>query len=775
MGILTQGCEMHLTQKTRDVLNNALGVWCSHLLRIEEVLEAKNLRSRKWNRGGYLPKRIRELLNKNDARDEAEPDDDVDEAVQDAGGEQEGQARRLALSGAYTGIHGEPVVQTIVEEIDSSDMIGFATAIASLDENPRPNDFAEHCRRLINYIEAPHLIGPGIDILLDLSRIRKRRGELEKSPDLLKAFVREVAPQISAYLDRFEQHCAKDPIALGAIARSRLLLCIGLGHHANDPAKFGLHDLQIRPNVPVTFPKAVPINPDRLRSLWLSEVLLREREIISERLAAMFKASADEKAPFEQIQADAEARACLTEVVDIVCTGRVGDTSDGHRHSQETCGWSVKSEHTYSICNGGSPGCGKTMTLVAAAASIEKCGGAIGCTFETISGTDSDRMRAMSDSHRRGVLKPATREGTRNSIGLVVQGVSGPTASERLFIEIIDFPGEDWIKALEVEGSRPWVLSSLRGTNTVIIYFDLTLEPTIREELIHSQLGEQWKGVVGQAFGATKRTRGDRANVSQFRLLDQIIWDIGRFRGFEDQNLNLIVVIPKADLYARKSGEPSYFLNPVYERLESWGVLVPAEHDAARDEGDWNNYVTMAGIGATGIPGAGPNDSPVQRQLKLMEAISDATRSALLNIDAALGPDASKQTRAMLQSIVRVRLVERVESLFKSQPGGRRRVFFLPISGVGRDHSDLVLQQLQAGNGFGELDTKRPCTSKLAEYGILGPIILALSGRNVATESTKVSAPHGIGESRKPEASNGSRDGVPLTRPAKTGLFTGFR
>ena len=386
----------------------------------------------------------------------------------------------------------------------------------------------------------------------------------------------------------------------------------------------------------------------------------------------------------------------------------------------------------------GCPGSSKTMTLTAAMATLERCiGGALGSTFRTTTARDRNLLRSMSEIQAKGVLKAPTVVGSRNSIGLDVLKVSQPVGRTNSF-EFNDIAGEDFVTALESAGMKPWVLSSLRGTNTVVLFFDLTLEPSIRELLVNSQHGAQWGAVIGQAHEATMASRGNPA-LNQFALLEQLLGDIEKFRGVED--LNIIMVIPKADLFTDQDRDEIFFLNSVFEKLSQWNALLPAEHDVNQDQDDWNNCVTLGGIGAN-IPGVSPQDDLVSRQLKFMRAVSVETRSALLKIDNALGSEASAQSRQQLSEQVRIRLIERAESIV-----GGERVFWLPVSAVGRDHSAEVIQNSHNGAQRDAIETNRPLTSKLAEYVVLGPIALALAAEQgeVKTSEDEHESSHGNG------------------------------
>lgn len=735
LSIRDGGYQMHLTAKVRDHLNGSLGCWGASLLEIELALQGKNLVSRKWpTLGGYLPRMVREAFNRND--DLSEPEDielppDTAEPV-----EVPHAGRHLLPSGAFTHVHGEPVVKEMIARLDFSDLIGLVQQTPGLDEKTTPEVFSKAMLRVMSMMEGAYRVGPGLDVMLELPKIRALRKTWERDPGVLKPFVAQVAPCLSAYMDRFEQQTAKDAGAQGAVKRARMLLALALGHLAADPNSVGLHDALIRHNVPLTLPRAVPVSFERLRDLCLSEVLLGGADVFSPELATFLKASADEK-PANPLAAAAEQLLHeLGNVVDFVCPGLVGDLTPGANGAREICGWSAKAHHTSSVTMAGCPGCSKTMTMSAAMAGLEDCIAAIGATFKAQCSRDRAELRRMLDGHHRGVLRAPTKLGARNSIGLAVRQVTGQEAGTLHSIEFNDPPGEDWTQALEAEGSKPWVLGSLRGTQTVVLFFDLILEPSVRDAFLNSKLAANWKTTVGAAHEAVMKSRGHPA-LNQFALFEQILADLETFRGVED--LNIIVVIPKADLFTSQNRDDSGFFNPVFEALRTWGVLMPAEHALTGDPEDWSNCVTKAGFGADKIPNVTPKDGPLERQIKLMEEISKVTRTSLLNIHKALGPDATRQSCEQLRELIQVRLIERVERIFKG--GAQRRVFWLPVSAVGRDHSSDMLAHCQTKNVQSEFDTGRPLTSKLAEYVVLGPIVLALAAEVAAKAGATASAP----------------------------------
>jgi len=207
--------------------------------------------------------------------------------------------------------------------------------------------------------------------------------------------------------------------------------------------------------------------------------------------------------------------------------------------------------------------------------------------------------------------------------------------------------------------------------------------------------------------------------VPQLDLLEQLIADLQKQRNAKLDGINFVCVVPKADLYADKEEGETKFLTSFYNTLEKERLLSKSEFEKV-DEESFESLCSLGGIGSRFFKDdkiVGINRAAIQQEIGRF--ISDTAKGCLINIKNALGDEGITAFKLTLQDLVKIRLIANIESTF-----GRNNVYFLPVSGLGRDTSTFLAEGKKTKTG--SIPTDRPFNQKLSEYVFLLPVCLAI-------------------------------------------------
>lgn len=390
-------------------------------------------------------------------------------------------------------------------------------------------------------------------------------------------------------------------------------------------------------------------------------------------------------------------------------------------HEGQYCGWYPKTEPTHPVVLIGSPGTSKSTVMLTGLTTFITKLGSLGATARLESPSDRLLVKQYKRNYYHFSPPKPTRRGTRLSVMLSLE----PTTRgfERTHFVFTDVPGEVASRSLTDEGSDPVVLGILRNAETVVFFFDLTLEDTIRNELRRGDTGDAWKHLDDSYERVANPRGGDRrhgavVDVSQIDLLNQLIKEMRQLRSKPEDidDIHFLCVLPKIDLFVmseeKKGKANQYAFTSFYDKMKQSNVLVPAE-----EENQWRS------AGGTGWEKFNA-ENPILSQKKLAEYISSEARDCLQNLGNGIAGDKADHLRKALNVQIKSDLIDNLERVF------RKKVFFLPVSAQGSADETTHEGEMKAPN------------QKLSEFVFMTSVSLSLrdSGEETDTQTISVSS-----------------------------------
>jgi Double-GTPase 1 len=732
IGIRTQGYEMILTDNLRLELDGNIAALRLFLERLETKLEQRNLLLKPSTDGRYPYSQERNFFSDDKTVDIDDEDEENNDEIQNQ--------RELSHRGMYRGILGKDAAENFVEN-----KLDFFEQIRNYDKFPLKTEtnqeiLDQECKSLLRGIEPRSLIGTLMDLIFDQRNVFKWMKEIEHDPERkkLKELLDEVCPTIQWYLQKLEELHSKrkdDEGLLRAIIRGQFVLAIVLGHKSKKCDFYGLKEISIDHNVPFTLPRQTIISYRNLLDILHSEVVLGNPKLrLSDNFQKLLKSSKEKVSKQQSAQKVSNIPQAATKpnsedqledlvrklvqqwgkeiykLVNFSCTGPSGEEN-------KRCGWYPKETETHSIILLGSPGTGKSCVLLTGLVSFFDHVQVLGATVALDLPDDRERLQKLEKDYRNGLIPSPTKTGSKTSIKLSVQfpEIDSTNFNKTHFV-FTDIAGEDVARSLTEEGSQPWVLRILKNANTIIFFFDLSIEPTIREKLTKTRNAEIWKP-VSENYEVVNKSREGNAAVNQLYLLEQIIGDLETQRG-DLSGINFICVIPKSDLYAKKDGEQDrLFFNSFYEKMIGQGIFVPSNFDKLDDE-SFDGFCSLGGTSynfkSKDNKETSANKSKVLQQKNIGRMMSDEVRKCLLNMGNALGEDAVPAFKESLKQLAEVRLMQRLEATL-----GKDSVYYLAVSALGKNPSKIQQE------GKSQIDGV--FNQKLSEYVFILPIALAVA------------------------------------------------
>ncbi|VXD21624.1 hypothetical protein PL8927_720114 [Planktothrix serta PCC 8927] len=733
IGIRTQGYEMILTDNFRLELDGNIAALRLFLERLETKLEQRNLLLKPSTDGRYPYSQERDFFSDDKTVDIDDEDEENNDEIQNQ--------RELSHRGMYRGILGKDAAENFVEN-----KLDFFEQIRNYDKFPLKTEtnqeiLDQECKSLLRGIEPRSLIGSLMDLIFDQRNVFEWMKETEGDPERkkLKELLHEVCPTIQWYLQKLEELHTKrkdDEGLLKAIIRGQFVLAIVLGHKSTKCDFYALKKISIEHNVPFTLPRQTIISYRNLLDILHSEVVLGNPKLrLSDNFQKLLKSSKEKVSKQQSTQKVSSIPQAATKqnsedqleelvrklvqqwgqeiykLVNFSCTGPSGENN-------KRCGWYPKETETHSIILLGSPGTGKSCLLLTGLVSFFDHVQVLGATVALDLPDDRERLQKLEKDYRNGLIPPPTKTGSKTSIKLSVQFPEiGSTNFNKTHFVFTDIAGEDVARSLTQQGSQPWVLRILKNANTIVFFFDLSIEPTIREKLTKSRNAEIWKPVSENYEVVNQSRENNVAEVNQLYLLEQIIGDLESQRG-NLSGTNFICVIPKSDLYAKKDGEQDrLFFNSFYEKMISLGIFVPSNFDKLDDE-SFDGFCSLGGTGynfkSKDNKETSAKKSKVLQQKDMGRMMSDEVRKCLLNMGNALGEDAVPAFKVSLNQLAEVRLMQRLEATL-----GKDSVYYLAVSALGKNTSKIQQE------GKSQIDGV--FNQKLSEYVFILPIALAVA------------------------------------------------
>ena len=339
---------------------------------------------------------------------------------------------------------------------------------------------------------------------------------------------------------------------------------------------------------------------------------------------------------------------------------------------------------------------------------------ALGATINFESPEDEARMNSLYKNYSAGKMPKPTLKGDRTTIKLSIQfPVKGYHRTHFVFTDVA---GEVMARSLTAEGSDPAILRILKNAETIIFFFDISIEPSIRQKLTEANDGtwEKLDKNVKRVFASRANNQQNiedtsRAEVSQLQLLQKLIQDLRVQKAEKDlkDDVNFICVIPKIDLFADETDGERYFFTKFLKDLQRQDILVQSHRSVGEE-----SFQGMRSIGGTlaNIPNENRRLTPengVADQKLLGQWISQRALTYISKVSQALHTHTPAPIKASLQNTIDVGLVKTINYVVSEN-----KVYFLPVSAQGKDSDNL---------NFGGAPNQ-----KLSEYVFILPVVLSV-------------------------------------------------
>ncbi|MBD2181062.1 hypothetical protein H6S82_12525 [Planktothrix sp. FACHB-1355] len=578
---------------------------------------------------------------------------------------------------------------------------------------------------LLSGLEPRSLSGPLIDLIFEQRYVAQWMKKFYGERASLEALLDEVCPNLLFYLKCILQldkalNGTPDPNLAEAVLRIQFILALMLGHRSQQNIQV-VSLIGIKTNVLFILPRLTYVSPKLLHRLLCSEVVLGnpnlgwDSKFVQAVRQLGINPTTNEAAlgsgAVNGNQPDVVARIVeflgtqIYKFVHFACSGLVGDIPENsttnnllnYDWENDKCGWYPKPEETHSVILLGSPGTGKSTVMLTGFTTFYTNAAALGATVSFDSPDDEARMNELNQEYWAGRMPKPNPLGVRRSIKLSVEFPN--TSFGKSHFVFTDIPGEVAAQSLTKSGSEPWVLRILKNAETIVFFFDLSIEPSIREKLTKGDQDGTWKGLEDN-YNRVNSSRQNAAQVSQLQLLQKLLSDLQDQKGAEHlKTTKFVCVIPKIDLFVNEDDTARFFFTNFYESLKQRRLLVPSRH--YRNE----SFAGLYSLGGTGTQIA--NSRGIELQKSISKFISDEALKCLGNIGNALEEDEELQPlKTSLVDTIGVRLVATVKHTFSSGDN----IYFLPVSAQGEDSKSIELGH--------------PPNQKLSEYVFMLPIAL---------------------------------------------------
>ena len=593
--------------------------------------------------------------------------------------------------------------------------------------------------KFIDGLEPQSLSGPLMDLIFEQKFVAEWMKKYSNRRDEINTLLEEVCPSIQWYLTKLmalDEKNNKTPEKLlqEGVFRVQFVLAILLGHKSQANLAT-VADLGIKRNVCFILPRVTIVSPKQFSKLLCAEVVLSNPNLGWERkfVEAMRQENADtsENSSFSDVNQPTnkgssntidkivrELGPQVTKFVHFACNGPGSALSTTPKEKEDSeldpvqkpestkCGWYPKREKTHSVILLGSPGTGKSTVMLTGLTAFYNYVGGMGATISFDAPGDEAQMKQLNAQYWAGNMPSPTKEGWRQSIKLALEFPADQYETTNFVFT--DIPGEIAARSLTEEGSDPAVLRILKNAETVIFFFDLSIEPCIREKLINGDEENVWK-MMQENYKDIAKSRKNRVEVSQLQLLQKLLQDLRYQKGNRLKETKFICVIPKSDLFVNEDSSEQYFLTGFFQFLQEQWLLVSSRHY----QGDsFAGLYSMMGTGSKM-----DKNQNIEDQKEIARQISKKAIDSLKNIGNALGNDSSINPLKMaLNRVLKVRLLDNLFRAF-----GEENVYFLPVSAQG-ENSKIPEASEQENNGCVQLG--HPPNQKLSEYVFVLPVAL---------------------------------------------------
>jgi hypothetical protein len=271
-----------------------------------------------------------------------------------------------------------------------------------------------------------------------------------------------------------------------------------------------------------------------------------------------------------------------------------------------------------------------------------------------------------------------------------------------------DIAGQTISRCLTENGADSSVKRILKNAETIVAFFDLSIESAFREAFTQGDNEDIWSKVKAN-YERVKETRGKDADISQIQLLNRLLADLQEEKGNLLNQTKFLCVIPKADLFVQE-GDERFFLTPFFETMRDKKMFVRSRQNQSQD--GFDGYYSIGGISSDASKKEG-----LERQQEIGSFISKEAKQHLQNIGKALGDEDDFAPLAeSLRLKIKTNLFDNLDEIFSPE-----NVYYLPVSAQGKEVQPNEVQP-NADDSDNPVTLKHPPNQKLSEYVFILPI-----------------------------------------------------
>jgi len=580
------------------------------------------------------------------------------------------------------------------------------------------------------------------------------------------------------FLDYFEKQNWKDAnyklwgkyskdeasIIKNQIIRSYYILAILLGHTKNGIGKATQQNIIpfVETNIPFDFPRIVIISQPILNQLLRAKSIIENKgfnltqkltDLLNDTKESDNRALNKDKKDISLDDLDKEIQSIvekysflrdedLNSFVEFTCRGLpssipdFNDTTENqkdkplgnteHKEKEQidsylkTCGWYPKDEPTHPIILIGSTGTTKSSVMMSGLTTFMNAAGSLGISPRSATADDVNLINWYSKEFFEGEMPKATETNSRFSVQLTL--AKAQDVKKRVNFIFTDVPGEMVARSLQAKDTDPVVINLLKYAETIVFFFDIATEPYFYSVI--SKGSDSVKNDNSEIIGHVESLNKDngRGKTNQILLLNKLIEDLRKIRGGGEkgdidvkENVRLICIIPKSDLFMGESGD-TRFLNEFYDKLKDMKIFDQSQLSDNSNANDFYKWRSMGGVSFE--PKPNNNTDLIKRQIEIIQLIDREARVGLSKIGDVLksANQVSDSDKEILTKRIEIELLKVIENTFNE-------VYVIPVSAQG--------EPKLPEDGKKNVQLKYPPCQKLSEYVFITPIVLELGDDNM--------------------------------------------
>lgn len=698
MGLRQSGSyQIILTKKSRDIINSSLNIYSRFLDKIDLDLERINtfgVKPLEEKSGEYPYKR------------------------------EEQDRPYLKSGGVFEGTEGYKNLKDFINEY--FDYFEFTENLKNFPRIDNSDDSKKVRTTLINGGEARSLLGPLIDLIFEQRFVVEWMNKYS-APKAMDALLNEVCPSYQKYLEKLREpknvtpQSPKNPRELEDIKRVQFILAILLGHKSFKSENLEiLKELNIESQVPFLLPRITEVSPKSLFNLLRSDVILNNPEfgwtqsVVKSIREERSNRTSEDSINEEVRPTDRDLRKLIStfnpeikNFIHFACTGPLNsensEETSSNSNKNTICLWYPKEEETHAVIFIGSPGTSKSTVMLTGLTAFYEYAAGMGAKILLESPSDDERMKDLRQQYFAGKLPKPTKKGYSQTIKFSLEFPRQQARSTRMNFVFTDIAGQTISRCLTENGADSSVKRILKNAETIVAFFDLSIESAFREAFTQGDNENIWSKVKAN-YERVKETRGEDADISQIQLLNRLLADLQEEKGNLLNQTKFLCVIPKADLFVQE-GDERFFLTPFFETMRDKKLFVPSRQNQSQD--GFDGYYSIGGISSDASRTEG-----LKRQQEIGLFISKEAKKYLENIGKALGDEGDFAPLAeSLRLKIKTNLFDNLDEIFSQE-----NVYYLPVSAQGKE------VQSNADDSDNPVTLAHPPNQKLSEYVFILPI-----------------------------------------------------